>query len=81
MAVDDRRRLEQVLHRVNNLLGTIEIQAEVAQTIGTDEAIVAALEHIVASARRTRDELQQHAAGSRNGTGGAGPSAADGQQA
>lgn len=50
---------EDLLHRVNNLLGTIEIQAEVAAAEGTVEAHRSALELIVDSARRTAAELAQ----------------------
>ncbi|MFK7740455.1 MAG: hypothetical protein AB8H80_09025 [Planctomycetota bacterium] len=49
--------MEHVQHRVNNLLGTIEIQAEVARTLGTVAAYEVAMEHIVRSARRTRETL------------------------
>jgi len=57
--VTDSPRIEDILHRVNNLLGTIEIQAEVARTVGTNDALMEAIDHIVASARRTRDDLDQ----------------------
>ena len=57
-AVTERSAVEDILHRVNNLLGTIEIQSEVARSIGTVESMTQALDLIVASARRTRDELQ-----------------------
>lgn len=56
--MSDRSPVEDILHRVNNLLGTIEIQSEVARSIGTVEAMTQALDLIVASARRTRDELE-----------------------
>jgi hypothetical protein len=55
--VTDSTRTEDILHRVNNLLGTIEIQAEVARTIGSTDALLEAIAHIVESARRTRAEL------------------------
>ena len=39
-----RTPFEELVHRVNNLLGTIEIQAEVAQATGTAEACLDALQ-------------------------------------
>lgn len=65
--VTDSPRIDDILHRVNNLLGTIEIQSEVARTIGTTDALTEAIDHIVESARRTRadlDELRQKGADS-----------------
>ena len=56
--VSERLQLDDVLHRVNNLLSTIEIQSEVARTLGTSEALTQALDLIVDSAQRTRDELR-----------------------
>lgn len=57
--VTDRSPIDDILHRVNNLLGTIEIQSEVARTIGTTEALTEAIDHIVESARRTRADLDE----------------------
>lgn len=57
MRVTERSEVEDILHRVHNLLGTIEIQSEVARSIGTVESMTQALDYIVRSARRTRDEL------------------------
>ena len=54
----ERSAVEDILHRVNNLLGTIEIQSEVARAVGTPEAMTQALDLIVDSARRTKDELR-----------------------
>jgi len=48
---------EDLAHRINNLLGTIEIQAEVAGAEGTLEAHQKALEFITTSAQETRREL------------------------
>ena len=56
--MSDRSAVEDILHRVNNLLGTIEIQSEVARAVGTPEAMTQALDLIVDSARRTKDELR-----------------------
>lgn len=62
-----RTPFEELLHRVNNLLGTIEIQAEVAAAVDTVEAYRAALALIVASARRTGEDAvrlrAQHGSG------------------
>ncbi|HEB54611.1 MAG TPA: hypothetical protein ENI87_15285 [bacterium] len=55
----DRQRIEEILHRVNNLLATIEVQTEVANTIGTQQAFADALRMIVESAQRTRAALSQ----------------------
>lgn len=57
--VTDSPRIEDVLHRVNNLLGTIEIQSEVARMVGTVGALTEAIDHIVESARKTRAELDE----------------------
>ncbi|MGK0154022.1 MAG: hypothetical protein ACI9SE_000973 [Neolewinella sp.] len=57
--VTDSPRIEDVLHRVNNLLGTIEIQSEVARMVGTADALTEAIDHIVESARKTRAELDE----------------------
>lgn len=53
-----RSPFEDLVHRINNLLGTIEIQAEVARTDGTLAAHQDALRLIVESARRTQDEVR-----------------------
>ncbi len=53
-----RSPFEDLVHRINNLLGTIEIQAEVARTDGALEAHQEALRLIVESARRTQDEVR-----------------------
>jgi hypothetical protein len=55
--VTERSDVDDILHRVNNLLGTIEIQSEVARAIGSVESMTQALDLILRSARRTRDEL------------------------
>jgi hypothetical protein len=51
--------MDEILHRVNNLLGTIEIQSEVAKTLATKEALEQALCHIVDSARQTQADLKR----------------------
>lgn len=51
--------LEDLLHRVNNLLGTIQLQVEVARTVDTAEAMRAALAAIAESAARTHAEVQR----------------------
>lgn len=50
---------DELVHRVNNLLGTIEVQCEVAKLEGSLPAHREALRHIVESARRTREEIQR----------------------
>ncbi len=54
-----RTPFDELEHRVNNLLGTIEIQSELARSEGSLAAHVEALQHIAESARRTREELQR----------------------
>lgn len=54
-----RSPFEELAHRINNLLGTIEVQAEVARTMGTLEAHANALRLIVESAGRTRTDVQR----------------------
>jgi hypothetical protein len=52
-----RTPFDELVHRVNNLLGTIELQAGIARDDGTLASHVEALGHITASAAKTRDEL------------------------
>ena len=54
-----RTPFDQLEHRVNNLLGTIEIQIELAKSEGSLAAHREALDHIAESALRTREELRQ----------------------
>lgn len=54
-----RSPFDELVHRVNNLLGTIEVQADCARLDGTLEAHTTALRHIVDSARRTQEEVQR----------------------
>jgi hypothetical protein len=56
---DVRPPLDDLLHRVNNLLGTIQLQAEVAKATGTLAAAQQALALIVESAQRTQDEVRR----------------------
>ncbi|MCA8950768.1 MAG: hypothetical protein KDE27_14795 [Planctomycetes bacterium] len=51
-------RFAELVHRVNNLLGTIEIQVEVARAEGTLAAQEQALRLIGDSATRTRAEIR-----------------------
>lgn len=60
-----RSPFEDLVHRVNNLLSTIEIQGAVAEAEGTLAAYVAALAQITASARRTQEEMAVLRAASR----------------
>jgi hypothetical protein len=48
-----RTPFDELVHRVNNLLGTIELQAELAAATAPGGASEA-LRHIVESARRTQ---------------------------
>ena len=50
---------EELVHRVNNLLGTIEVQVEVARAEGSIEAHERALGFIADSAAKTRSELRE----------------------
>ena len=68
--MSDRPSVEEILHRVNNLLGTIEIQVEVARAIGSAEAMQQALDLILQSARRTQQELQPGSGGPQRGQQG-----------
>jgi len=54
-----RSPFDELVHRINNLLGTIEIQAEVARSTGTLEAHATALRLIVESAQRTNDDVRR----------------------
>lgn len=60
-----RTPFEELEHRVNNLLGTIEIQIELARSEGSLAAHAEALGHIAESAKRTREELQRLRAAAR----------------
>ena len=52
-----RTPLEDLLHRVNNLLGTIEIQADVAAAIDDLDGYRNAMRLILESARKTAVEV------------------------
>ncbi len=54
-----RTAFEDLVHRVNNLLGTIEVQIEVANAEGSLDAYRSALALIQASARRTATEVAE----------------------
>lgn len=58
-----RTPFDELVHRVNNLLGTIELQADIARDDGTLARHVEALAHITASAAKTRDEIARLRAG------------------
>lgn len=58
---------DELVHRVNNLLGTIAVQVEVADLDGTLSAYRDALRHIAESARRTREEIGRLRAGGGHG--------------
>jgi hypothetical protein len=61
-----RTPFEDLVHRINNLLGTIEIQAEVARIDGTLEGHEEALRTIVASAQKTHEEVRALVAAARH---------------
>jgi len=48
---------DELVHRVNNLLGTIQVQAEVARTLGDLPAHQEALRLIEVSAERTKADI------------------------
>lgn len=50
---------DQLVHRVNNLLGTIELQAEFARSAGTLAAYAEALDRIAAAAARTQEDVRR----------------------
>ena len=54
-----RAALDELLHRINNLLGTIQLQVEVANTIGTHAACHEALRLIADSAARTDETVRR----------------------
>jgi hypothetical protein len=57
-----RTAFAELVHRVNNLLGTIAVQADVAAGDGSLAAHRQALRYIVESAERTRAQLRELAA-------------------
>ena len=52
-------RIEDLLHRVNNLLAVIQTQVEVARITGTEVGQRAALEAIEAAGARTGRDVRQ----------------------
>jgi hypothetical protein len=54
-----RTPFDDLVHRVNNLLATIEIQAELARGDGTLAAFTQALASIADAAARTHDDVQR----------------------
>ena len=54
-----RESIDELLHRINNLLSTISTQAEVASVTGTLAAHQQALRTIVESAERTHDQVRR----------------------
>jgi hypothetical protein len=51
--------IDDLLHRVNNLLGTIQVQVAAAAAVATKEASDQALRLIAAAAERTHQEVQR----------------------
>jgi hypothetical protein len=61
---------DDLVHRVNNLLGTIQVQVEIARADGSLLAHAEALAHIAESAARTQEEVRRlRAAAARAGEG------------
>lgn len=58
-----RAPIDDLLHRVNNLLGTIELQVAAASAVDTKAAMQDALRLIAESAQRTTAEVQRFRAG------------------
>jgi signal transduction histidine kinase len=58
-AMATRAAVEELLHRINNLLGTIRLQSEVAKTLGTPAAYAEALRLIVESSARTDETVSR----------------------
>lgn len=58
-----RAPIDELLHRVNNLLGTIQLQVAAATALDDKKACLEALRLIAESAERTRDEVQRFRAG------------------
>lgn len=54
-----RSPFDELVHRINNLLGTIQVQAELARAVGTLDAHAAALRLIAESATRTHEDVQR----------------------
>lgn len=54
-----RSSFENLVHCVNNLLGTIQMQTDVARALGTLQAHVEALRMIEESGRRAQSEVQR----------------------
>jgi hypothetical protein len=54
-----RAPIDDLIHRLNNLLGTIELQAAVARHKNDLEGCLEALRLITESADRTREEVQR----------------------
>lgn len=63
-----RTPFDELVHRLNNLLSTIELQAELASSDGSLAAHREALGHIVESARRTQQDLARLRAQRGDGT-------------
>lgn len=62
--------LDDLLHRVNNLLATIQLQAEVARLDGGLPAAATALRLIAEAGERTKAEVQRFRTGRGDSQGG-----------
>lgn len=58
-----RAPVDELVHQLNNLLGTIQTQVEVADMVGTHAACQEALRRIAESAARTHATVQRFRAG------------------
>ena len=65
--------LEDLLHRLNNLLGTIQLQSDAARALDTHAACQEALRLIAESAARTQQEVQRFRRAELKGRGAAPP--------
>lgn len=58
-----RAPIDDLLHRVNNLLGTIQLQVAAARALDDKQSCLEALRLIADSAERTREEVQRFRSG------------------
>jgi hypothetical protein len=58
-----RAPIDDLLHRVNNLLGTIQMQVAAARALDDQQACLDALRLIAEAAERTHEEVQRFRAG------------------
>ena len=56
---DDKARIEELIHQVNNLLGVIAVQSAVARQAGSETGYAAALDAIEKAATRTQEVVKR----------------------